>query len=141
MKKIYILNKGDSIDKACYEFDIKRDCQIKNSEAFNIRYVDIESGTDDVVIVSNYLPYYEYVVKKDDTLMGILSKGYKVYNTRDITTGDLIILSKPRSVRYVVKPLEKIDDIAKKFGVATQYIIEVNNLASHKLFVGQILWI
>ena len=112
-----------------------------DKKVFDYNYVDLRDGTDDLMIVRNYLPYYEYRVKKNETLMDLLSIGYKVDNTRDLSEGDIVILSKPKSIRYVTKPLEKLSDISKKFGISEKYIMETNNLNGDKLFVGQILWI
>jgi len=141
MKTIYMLNKGDNLDKVKYEYNIAGNIDIYENKGFGFRYVDITTGSDDVCIVNNYLPFNEYIVKKNDTIMDILSKGYKVQNSRDIIEGDIIIINKPKSIRYVTKPLEKLKDIAIRFGTTEEYIMEVNNLASSKLFIGQILWL
>ena len=115
--------------------------QVCENNTFGFKYASISEGSDDICIVNNYLPYFEYVIKKEDTLLDILSKGYKIQNTRDIVEGDVVIINKPRSIRYVTKPLEKMEDIANKFGLKKEYIMEVNNLSCEKLFVGQILWL
>ena len=135
-----MLNKGDSVDKVKYEFkDASSDVLINH--AFDFRYVDITAGNDDIQIVHNYLPPIEYVISNDDTILDNLSRGFKVDAGDNVVSGDLVILSKPKSIRYIVKPLESIEDIAKKFGLKSDYIMQVNNLSSPKLFVGQILWI
>ena len=141
MKEIYLLNKGDSVDKIKYEYGLSHELKISDKKVFNYNYVDLSEGLDDVMIVRNYLPNYEYRVKKNETLMDLLSIGYKVENTRDLSEGDIVILSKPKSIRYVTRPLEKLSDIARKFGITEKYIMETNNLNGDKLFVGQILWI
>lgn len=141
MKEIYLLNKGDSVDKIKYEYGLSNNLKISDKKVFDYNYVDLSEGLDDVMIVRNYLPNYEYRVKKNETLMDLLSIGYKVENTRDLSEGDIVILSKPKSIRYVTKPLEKLSDISRKFGISEKYIMETNNLNCDKLFVGQILWI
>lgn len=141
MKTIYLLNNGDNIDKVRYEYNIDKDLFVYENQQFGFRYTDIIQGSDDVSIVNNYLPYNEYVVKKDETIMDILSKGYKVQNIGDIKEGDVVIINKPKSIRYVTKPLEKLYEIAQKFGTTEKYIMDVNNLSSNKLFIGQILWL
>ena len=141
MKEIYILNKGDNIDKVRYEYKNISNCQVLENNELNVKYVDLTKGSDEVQIVRNYLPIYEYVINPNDTIIELLSKGYKIDHCRDIEVGDTVILSKPRSIRYVVKPLETISDIAEKFGVKVQYILDTNQLSTEKLFIGQILWI
>ena len=140
MKEIYLLNKGDSVRKAQYEYNIEN-IEIKNNTTFNFRFVEIENGMDDIVIVKNYLPIYEYIIKDNETYLDILSRGFNTEMVSNLQSGDTIILNKPKSIRYVVKPLEKLEDIAQNFGVDIKYIIDVNNLLTDKLFVGQILWI
>ena len=141
MKEIYMLNKGDSIDKIKYEYNNNNIKEIFENEKFSFRYAEIESGTDDILIVRNYLPYYKYIIKPKDTIMDIMSRGFKVQSLNVLEVGDIVILNKPKSIRYVTKPLEKMSDIAKKFGISKEYLMQVNNLNTDKLFVGQILWI
>lgn len=141
MKTIYMLNNGDNIDKVKYEYKIDKDLNITENKEFGFKYVDIIEGIDDICVVNNYLPYNEYIVKKDENIMDILAKGFKIQNSRDITEGDVIIINRPKSIRYVTKPLEKLEDVARKYGITEEYIMKVNNLNSNKLFIGQILWL
>ena len=141
MREIYMLNKGDSVDKIKYEYNMNSSMVVLENENYNFRYVEINKGIDDISIVRNYLPYYEYVIKPGDTIMDIMSRGFKVHSLNSIETGDMVILNKPKSIRYVARPLEKMADIAKKFGITEEYLMNVNNITTNKLFVGQILWI
>jgi len=140
MKEIYMINKGDSVDKIKYEYNISSNIEVLDNRRFNFKYAELSQGNDDILIVKNYLPIYEYIVKKNETIMDILSRGFKTENS-EIREGDIIVINKPKSIRYVTKPLEKIEDIASKFGIDKSYIMQVNNLNTDKLFVGQILWI
>ena len=140
MKEIYMLNKGDSVDKVKYEYNVS-DGKVIDNKKFGFKYTELNAGLDDIVIVKNYLPHYEYIVNKNETVMDILSRGFKMENSEMINEGDIVVIHKPKSIRYITKPLEKIDDIANKFGIDKNYIMQVNNLSTDKLFVGQILWI
>lgn len=141
MKEIYLLNKGDSINKINYEFKTNKKIEKSNNKVFDYDYAVLNEGNDDIIVVKNYLPVYEYRIKKNESILDLLARGVEVNNVTDIRENDLVILSKPKSIRYVVKPLEKLDNISNKFGLDKEYIIETNKLQSDKLFVGQILWL
>ncbi len=140
MKEIYLLNRGDSLDKIKYEFKEARDIELAEDRIFGYKYATIDKGLDDVIIVNNYLPAYDYKVKNNESLLDILARGFKT-EALSVSSGDEIILTKPKSIRYVVSPLETLQDIAFKFGVTTSDLIQNNDLKTEKLFVGQILWI
>lgn len=141
MKEIYLLNKGDSINKINYECNISKKLEKSPNKVFNYDYVVLEEGNDDIVVVKNYLPVFEYRLQKNENILDLLARGFEVSNINEIRENDLVILSKPKSIKYVVKPLEKLDNIANKFGLTIEYIMETNKLVSDKLFVGQILWL
>lgn len=141
MKEIYILNKGDSVEKAKEELHLIGNYKISSDKILNKNYIEINNGLEDLIVIKNYLPYYLYRVKKDETLMDILSKGYDVQGVSSLNTNDLIIISKPKSIRYVVKPLENLEEISIKFNIDKKVIMETNNLSTDRLFIGQILWI
>lgn len=138
MREIYILNKGDSIDKIKYELGVLS--SESNLKVFGYKYATLKNGNDDVTIVKNYLPVFEYKLRENETMIDILSRGFKC-DSLNAKPNDLVILSKPKSIRYAVKPLETLSDISQKFGVSMLDIMKSNDLTCEKLFVGQILWI
>ena len=140
MREIYLLNKGDTVDKIKYELGVNN-INISNEKVFGYKFAEIEKGSDDISIVKNYLPLFTYVVDSDDNYLDILARGFKIDSAKDVKSNDTIILSKPRSIRYVVSPLETLDEIALKFGVTKIDIMGNNAMKTEKLFVGQILWI
>ena len=140
MREIYLMNKGDTVDKIKYELGVD-DITISDEKVFGYKFAEIERGSDDVSIVKNYLPLFSYIVENDDNYLDILARGFKIDSAKEVITGDTIILSKPRSIRYVVSPLETLDEIALKFGVSKINIMQNNSMKTEKLFVGQILWI
>ena len=141
MKEIYILNQGDSIKKISFEKGIDVQGKLSKDKLFGYDFATLADGTDDIIVVRNYFPRFLYNVKKEDTIIDMMSRGFELENITEISEGDKIILYKPRSIRYVVKPLENLDTISIKFGVKKEDIIINNKLLSDKLFVGQILWI
>ena len=140
MREIYLMNKGDTIDKIKYELGVNN-INISDKKVFGYKFAEIEKGSDDISIVKNYLPLFSYVVGSDDNYLDILARGFKIDSAKEVTSNDTIILSKPRSIRYVVSPLETLDEIAMKFGVTKLDIMGNNAMKTEKLFVGQILWI
>lgn len=142
MREVYLLNIGDTVDK------VKYDCgdgeyRWGDDKILEKKYMVLNSGSDDVTVIRNYSPLYMCRLKDSQTILDIMSRGFDLVGSQklDIETGDMLILSRPKSVRYVVSPLENLDGIAKKFGVDKSTIVATNNLKSDKLFVGQILWI
>ena len=141
MKEICLLNPGDSIDKIKKEFNNNLHFVKSNEKIFNFNYISLDEGDDDILIVRNYIPQIIYTVKKGDNIIDIMSRGYEVGQIDNIVEGDKIILSRPSTLRYVVKPLDNLELICQKFGSNKENIIALNNLKTEKLFVGQILWL
>lgn len=142
MREVYLLNAGDTMDKVKYDCG-EGEYHLGEDKILNKKYMVLMSGSDDVTIIRNYSPLIISRLSKKQTILDIMSNGFDIVASQslDINAGDMLLLSRPRSVRYVVSPLEKLDSIAQKFGVDKVTIIESNNLKSDKLFVGQILWI
>ena len=106
---------------------------IIDNKKFGFKFTELNSGLDDIVIVKNYLPHYEYIVKKNETVMDILSRGFKMENSEMINEGDIIVIHKPKSIRYITKPLEKIEDIANKSQPLFKRLLEsIKNLFKRK---------
>lgn len=92
----------------------------------------------------------EYVVKKGDTLYGIANKynvsvdNLKSYNnlsTDSLSIGQIIKIpdNKVNSNEYVVKSGDSLYSISRKYGVSVDELMNVNNLKSTVLSVGQVL--
>lgn len=58
-------------------------------------------------------------------------------NISEVEYGDVIIIPEKNLAVHVVKPTENILDVAKLYSTTVSHIIEVNNLASTNLFIGQ----
>lgn len=140
MREIYLLNNGDSLKKISVDLDAQ-DIKVADTKLFGYNFAITKDGMDDLTIVKNYLPMYVYKIKKEDNYLDILARGFKMEGGENISEGDIVVLKKPNSIRYVVSPLETLDDISFKFGLDKKDIMLNNNLHTDKLFVGQILWI
>ena len=55
----------------------------------------------------------------------------------EICEGAFVEIKKSFENLYVVKPLDSLDQIATKFKVSVNTIVESNNLKDKRLFVGQ----
>lgn len=141
MREVYLLNKGESVEKVKKEYNLESVKNLGHQVLLDGECIEIKGGSEDITIIRNYLPYIEYRIKKDEKVLDLMARGFEVNINNEINEGDLMILRKPRSIRHLVKPLEKIEDIASKYGVSIQYIMEVNSLPTSKLFIGQILWL
>lgn len=85
-----------------------------------------------------------YKVKENETLLDIAKKfnttvdSLKLENNiSEVEFGDVIIILEKNLAVHVVKPAETLLDIAKKYHTTTKHIIELNNLASANIFIGQ----
>ena len=69
------------------------------------------------------------------TLHDIVRNNYNI----DLYEGEVLKIIKKSTLRHVVKPMETLADISKKYNVKIDTLINLNNLTSKRLFVGQIL--
>ena len=87
-----------------------------------------------------------YRVKKGDTFLSIAtefnlsSEALKRDNgfQGEVYEGARLII-RPSKCVYVVKPFEKLSDIAKKLDVTTEALMATNGLRKPYVFAGQIL--
>ena len=137
MKEICFINKGDSIEKLKYQNGYKY-MEKSPNKIFGFDYAVVENGLDDIIVVRNYNPYFIKNIKEGETKIDLFASGYDS-DVSNINVGDKIVISKISGLQYIVKPMETINDISKKFDVEKEKIIELNKLKGEKLFVGQIL--
>lgn len=142
MREVYLLNEGDTLEKVKYDFG-DGGYYMGEDKILGKKYMVLNGGSDDITVIRNYMPLYISHLKENQTVLDIMSKGFNIVasQSKDIEAGDMLILNRPKSVRYVVSPLETLDTISSKFGVEKSTIMSSNNLKTDKLFVGQILWI
>ena len=133
MNRICLINKGETIEKILYLYniDLSRDT---NKDNLLGEYVILEGDLEsDISIVENYQPYYI----KDNTIENVNTFKNIRYKINDC--GNLIVANKECGIKYSVKPMETIMDIARKFNIAKEEIVKRNKLSSDNLFIGQIL--
>ena len=139
MKEVCLVNQGENknIINFSLGLDIKDNC---NEEMIlnNKKCLVLQEGSNDIVIIRNYNPYFIKKLINSETMLDVYAMGFEVIGNGG-SENNTIIIQKSRGVKYNVKPLETLDDIAKKFGVDKQYIVETNLIKTEKLFVGQIL--
>ena len=137
MKKIHILNSGDSVEtlNVLYSTNMSG---LKISKCCLGNYVSVSDGADDYYIVQNYNPIILYRVKPNETMMDIITKGFEVVDGV-VEANEYVALRRPDGYKHMVKPAENLSKIANMYGVTTQSLIEKNNLKTAKLYVGQIL--
>lgn len=137
MREVCFVNSGESVLKLKYKMNVSTNSIIEEDKLFNHRYITLENGEDDVTVVRNYSPYYLIKNTINHSLLDIYAMGYELLQGDD--SEELTIIKKLDGVRYIVKPMEKLDDISFKLGVSKQEIMVNNSLKTDKLFVGQIL--
>ena len=140
MRIIHLLDKGETLNKVNKQYG-RKNLLISNDKIFNRYYVCINNNDDSVILVNNYRPIYEYTLNDDESTLDVMARGFEISGNPYAGKGETVILSKPKSIRYIVKPTDNLTDIANKFGVNVDDIVESNNLNTEKLFVGQVLWI
>ena len=141
MKEICLVNKGDNVKKLSVTLGISPQSKVSETTILNNKYIVVKDGCDDIISVKNYSPLFIKKITKENTLLDIYASGYEVLGNNNAGNDDIVVIKKINGIRYVVSPMEKLEDIAHKFGVEKNTIIEKNNLKTDKLFVGQVLFI
>lgn len=138
MREVCLINCGENRRKAGYITGLSFDMMQGDDQIVNgMRSVVVKSGEEAVTIVRNYRPLFAFDTQKI-ALMDIYAMGYIIDGSED---DRWVVASRQEGIKYIVHPLEQLTDIAKKFDVTEQYIIDTNNLKTNKLFVGQVLFI
>ena len=132
MKEICLLNSCDTVSKLKYSLGIESILGESGENVQGYKFITINDGDNSIKFVRNYNPYF---ICKEMSIDKVNNLGYEVV----ACSNDLVVFHKNSGVKYTVKPLEKIEDICKKFSVDKEYIISTNNLKTDKLFVGQLL--
>lgn len=99
---------------------------------------------EEITILSKFLPFQVLTVDAEKTVDEVaalwkISKNQIVYLRENLKKGDKIVLKNLNVRLHIVKPLETLAEIAKKYGVSKEEIIAKNNLS--KIFIGQQLFI
>lgn len=132
MREICLIQNGDNIKKLSYKFDLVGNYELEKKQFYNYKYIILKDGIEDIQIVRNYNPY---ILAKNISQDILNSEGYCIVAKNK----NNVVFYKPTGIKYSVKPLELLSDIAEKFGISEEEIMSSNNLMTNKLFVGQIL--
>ncbi len=95
---------------------------------------------EEFTILNNFLPFQVVEVDKEKSIDEIaklwkISKSQIIYINENLKKGDKVILKNLNVQIHIVKPMEALDDIAKKYNISKEDIMKKNNIS--KLFIGQ----
>lgn len=97
--------------------------------------------------IEKYKPkIFYYRIKATDTKNNLADKfNTKIENIKNYSkncedVGDFYLISKINSKTHIVKPLENLNLISKKYNISEEEIIKNNNLKTKTLFIGQKLY-
>ena len=96
--------------------------EIKQCKQF---YYRVQSGDNLFSICSRFNTSKENIIRNNNDL--------------DLYVGEWIIIKINEFKTHIVKPTEKLIDIATKYNVNIEKLKNDNNLKTEKLFIGQIL--
>ena len=99
---------------------------------------------EEITILNNFLPFQVVEVDKEKNIDEIaklwkISKSQIVYFNENLKKGDKVILKNLNVEIHIVKPMESLDDIAKKHNISKQEILDKNKIS--RLFIGQQLFL
>lgn len=148
MKIIHKVSTGDSIEKIAEQYKVNPNELIKINELQDyslqgVHNLIIPKHDSDFVVIKNLDKEFLFEVKTDNkqALNHLLKEKYVVASTInnnvEFEEGDKIIFKNSNHKSYVVKPLDTLQNIAKKFGVTKERLMEVNSLKSSRVFIGQ----
>ncbi|NCB48684.1 MAG: LysM domain-containing protein [Clostridia bacterium] len=99
---------------------------------------------EEITILNNFLPFQVLEIDNEKNINEIIkkwktSKAQIIYNNENLKKGDKIVLKNLNLKTHIVKPMETLDEIAKKYNVSKEEILEKNKIS--QLFIGQQLFI
>ena len=98
----------------------------------------------DIKKIDKYLSFEFFRIKKaqnieDFAKENMYSLSQIVCESNNLLPGDIVLVKDTNKVLHIVKPLETLSSIAKKYNVTIEYITKQNNI--DKIFIGQQLYI
>ncbi len=99
---------------------------------------------ENIKILNKFLDYQVIEIEKKQTIdefIKIFSLNIEqvIYEKNNLTKGDIVIVKDINRIIHVVRPLENLESIAKKYNVSVEYLMEKNNI--NKIFIGQQIYI
>jgi len=78
-----------------------------------------------------------YIAKLYNTTPNAVSAG----NKTPLHVGQRLLIFAQEGTRHTVQPFETLGKLAKKYGTTEQKLMELNNLSSPKIYIGQQLFV
>lgn len=157
---VYVVKKGDTLYSIANRYGVN----VNDLILYNNLSSDSLSIGDEIIIPIGQMSnenimgdYDTYIVQPLDTLYGISNKfGVSIDEVRNInnlssdilTVGQMLLVPKGYDivdtdiinyVNYVIKSGDTLYSIANKYGVSVNDLMQINNLISDNLTIGQIL--
>ncbi len=99
-----------------------------------------EGSGAELSVVLKYPRKMVYQINSENDFKKLNACGY-VFENNQASVGDKILIKKEYNSYHTVKPCENLQSISHKYGLTEEKLININNLKSKKLFIGQILCI
>lgn len=137
MQKIHILYNNDSLEKvALFYKKNKNDIVLSENKFDGYPFFIIENGSDDVLLILN--DNKKFCCKlSDNSQFEKIKDNYEVIASTGTKKGDYLLLKKSQNFIHIVKPKETIEELAEKYKTSIKEIVEINDLKTNKLFIGQ----
>jgi len=140
MQKIYLIKQQESASKVAVLYNMNVHQIKQGSRKIEGHNFYALSGYDDgIYIIENYNQPFILRVQ-NQTKEQLTALGYEI-SQNEINKDDVVLLSLKNGKRHIVRPLEKLQEIANRYSVSINDIIKQNNLKTEKLYIGQILWV
>ena len=98
------------------------------------KYTVVNEGVDDVSIILNYPHKIVYNIRNKNDIDLLRTNGYAY----KLEGEDGYVIAKQTSQEiHVVQPCETLSGIAKKHNITVITLMQCNNLATDKVFIGQ----
>jgi len=98
---------------------------------------------NNIIYKKDFLEKFLYIVKDGEDITSIAQKfnvdKASIIADENIKSGSLVIINSKPNIVHIVKPLEDIEIISKKYGVTPEHILKKNKIT--KIFIGQQLFI
>lgn len=94
-----------------------------NCNNANNMFVRVENGDNLTDILSRYQVKPSSIIRNNNTI--------------DLYEGEIIKIICKRATEHIVKPAETLQSIAKLYNKNVDELVQINNLSSSRVFVGQ----
>ncbi len=94
--------------------------------------------------INNFLEFEVVCITKEQDIdkfakQNNLNENQIVFENKKLSKGEYVVLNDINKILHIVRPLETIESISKKYNVSSEYIKQKNKIS--KIFIGQQLYI